>query len=71
MKVTKSRSLVKALTFRIFATLTTVLVFYFFSGKIAIALGAGVVDMIIKILIYYIHERIWDKVDYGRIEKPA
>ena len=67
MKVTKSRSFIKAITFRILATITTVLIVYFFTGRLDISLWAGFIDAIFKLIIYYFHERIWDNVEFGRV----
>ena len=67
MKVTRTRSIVKAITFRILGTASTILVFYFFTARVDLAIGAGFVDTIIKLVIYYFHERIWDKSNFGRL----
>ncbi len=68
MKVTRTRSLAKTITFRVLATFTTILVVYFFTGRLDISLGAGIVDGLIKMIIYYFHERIWDKFSFGRLD---
>jgi len=66
MKANKSRCLLKAITFRAVATLTTVVIVFAFTRQIEAALGIGLIDTIIKILIYYFHERVWNNIDYGR-----
>ena len=69
MRVNKTRCLLKAVTFRVLATLTTMVVVFAFTGKIVAALGIGAVDTVIKIFIYYFHERVWDNVDFGKIKE--
>ena len=64
--VTKSRHLAKAITWRIIASIVTAIIAYAF-GLPPKAVGAVfVADLIIKFVLYYIHERIWYKhVKYG------
>jgi adenylylsulfate kinase len=60
------RSVVKALTWRVTATLVTTLVVYLFTRQVALAMGVGFVDAAIKILAYYLHERLWNRMNFGR-----
>ncbi len=60
------RSIVKALTWRIFATFVTMSVVYFFTRELAMSAGIGIVDTAIKIVSYYSHERLWEKTQFGR-----
>ncbi len=60
------RSIVKAVIWRILATLTTVTLIYVFTRKWTLSLGIGVLEVIIKLLIYYFHERVWDGVRWGK-----
>jgi adenylylsulfate kinase len=53
------RSIVKAISWRIFGTLATMLITYFFTHKIDIAIYIGIFEFISKIVLFYIHERIW------------
>jgi uncharacterized membrane protein len=36
-----------------------------FTGNFALASVIGVLDVISKLIIYYIHERVWDKISWG------
>ena len=63
------RSLVKAVTWRVIATLVTFLVAYLITREIAIAAGVGLVDSAIKFFAYYFHERTWERVRFGRPEE--
>jgi uncharacterized membrane protein len=60
------RSILKALTWRVLATMVTILVVYFLTKKVALSLGAGFIDATIKVFIYYAHERVWDRTRFGR-----
>jgi len=64
--VTKSRHLAKAVTWRIIASIVTAIIAYAF-GLPPKAVGAVfVADLIIKFVLYYIHERVWYKhIRYG------
>ncbi|MFZ1291346.1 MAG: adenylyl-sulfate kinase [Melioribacteraceae bacterium] len=70
-KETKLRSIIKAISWRIFATLTTVALVYLFIGDTEIAFTVGGIEVFLKMLIYFIHERLWDKLKFGKHEiKP-
>ena len=62
------RSAIKAISWRFWATLTTVVLVYVFTGTIKIALAIGGVEVVLKMVIYFVHERTWDKIRYGRKE---
>lgn len=66
---THSRSLAKALSWRVFALAITTGVSFMLSESIAVAISIGVVDSMIKIGAYYLHERAWLNVRFGR--KPG
>jgi len=68
MRVTKSRSIVKAITWRAIATLITISLVYSVTGELKVSLGVGAVEVVSKILFYYFHERIWDRIPWGRID---
>lgn len=63
---THKRSVSKAVTWRIFATFVTMLVVYLFTREVALSAGIGLSDMLIKIGAYYSHERIWNRIKFGR-----
>jgi uncharacterized membrane protein len=60
------RSFTKALTWRIVGTLDTIFLSYFVTGKIKIALSIGAIELITKTLLYFIHERIWNKFRWSK-----
>jgi uncharacterized membrane protein len=66
MKDKKRRTIIKSITFRIVATIATVLIVYFATGNLALANTIGVIDLVSKLLIYYLHERAWERVSWGK-----
>jgi uncharacterized membrane protein len=65
-----SRTVIKAISWRVVATLTTMTAVYIFTKEPMISLGVGVVEVIAKITFYYLHERIWHKIPWGKEEHP-
>ncbi len=65
----KRRSLVKALTWRAIATATTMTLVFLFTGEMSLAVGVGALDIIFKLIFYYVHERAWNKLSWGRHKK--
>ncbi len=70
MKEYQTRSLIKAVSWRIIATLTTTTLIYIFTGKLDLAVGVGLLEMTLKMLFYYLHERVWERISWGRIKHP-
>lgn len=65
------RSIVKTISWRLLATLTTAALVYAFTGKLNIAIAVGGIEVVLKLLLYYFHERTWNKIPYGKKEiKP-
>lgn len=65
---THIRSVIKTITWRFCATLTTVLLVLGFTKQADIALTVGGLEAVIKMIIYFFHERTWDRVKFGRKE---
>ena len=61
----RTRSLVKGLTWRVVATLTTITIAWFITGEVKVAVQIGVIEVFAKIAIYYLHERAWVHVHLG------
>ena len=61
-----SRSGAKAITWRAIATTTTMTLVYIFTGKLDLSLEIGLLDVLTKLALYFLHERIWEKIWYGR-----
>mgnify|MGYP001137920739 CR=1 FL=1 len=60
------RSLVKAISWRIIATLTTILLVIIFSRDLVLGTVVGITELILKTIIYYVHERVWNLSNFGR-----
>ena len=67
---TRLRSVVKALTWRVLALVVTTAVVWVVTGKPRLAISIGVLDTIIKLAVYYAHERCWLKVRFGKPSPP-
>jgi len=67
---THSRSLAKALSYRILGSITTAAMFYALSGQLMLSLGAGALDIVLKLGLYFLHERIWNHISFGRPKPP-
>lgn len=57
-----SRSIAKSFTWRITATLTTIVISYFVIGEVSLALMIGGLEFFTKMFIYFLHERLWASV---------
>lgn len=66
----KRRSVVKAITWRATGSIDTFLVSWLIVGRIDLALSIGVVEIITKMTLYYLHERAWSKIKFG-LKKPT
>lgn len=64
-----SRSIAKAVSYRILGSATTGLIVYTVTGKGSLSVGVGAADIVLKIGVYFIHERIWDRISFGREAK--
>ena len=65
-KDTNKRSIVKGISWRVFATTTTVIIIYVFFGRLDLAVAAGIIETFAKVALYWAHERAWVKVRWGR-----
>ena len=66
---TKTRTIVRMITYRITAWLFTIFWTYLFTGDIGSATGFATVLHILLSVDYYIHERIWIKIKWGINER--
>ena len=67
---TPKRSIAKSISWRIFAGIITACVAYAMTGKGDFAAKIGLVDTTVKLGIYFLHERVWNKINYGRVNAP-
>ena len=62
MQDSKTKSLLKTLSWRLIATLITMLIAWVVVGDVSVALTVGAADVVIKMIAYYFHERAWTKI---------
>jgi uncharacterized membrane protein len=60
------RSLAKAISWRITGSLDTILLSWIFTQQLTIAIAIGTTEIATKIVLYYLHERVWSRVDFGQ-----
>jgi len=70
-KVSRKRSVVKALTYRLFIVCLDFTAIYIFTGKVEVALGFMVVSNIYTTVGYFLHERLWARIRWGAEPKAA
>ena len=63
------RSFVKTLTWRAIGTLDTLVISYFITHQESVALSIASVELISKMILYYLHERAWTNVKWGKRKK--
>lgn len=59
------RSIAKALTWRVLASFATFIISYALTGDITAATSIASVQIVVNLILYYIHERIWAKSHWG------
>ena len=65
LKQSTSRKLTKALTWRVLGTGSMVVLALIITGDVNTALSIGAADVVLKSLLYYFHESIWDNIKWG------
>lgn len=65
------RSLVKAVSWRIWGTIISIIVTYMLTHEFKIALAIGAIEFFSKIVLFYTHERIWDFIPWGMHAKKV
>ena len=60
------RSALKAISWRIIATCTTMFLVYVFTGQLEATASVGISDAVLKMMFYFLHERGWNRVTFGR-----
>jgi len=68
MSVLPRRHLAKAITWRVIASLTTFIIGWKVTGSLDFGMAIGAADVVIKIALYYFHERLWYHSNFGVIK---
>ena len=64
-QLSHKRHILKTITWRIVGTIDTILLGWAISGDVSIGLTVGGFELFTKMILYYLHERIWYKSDFG------
>ena len=62
----QKRTIVKTLTWRVTASLTTFIIAWTLTGDLLIGASIGSIEAIAKIFLYYFHERIWNNIKWAK-----
>ncbi|RLC88978.1 MAG: hypothetical protein DRJ03_00010 [Chloroflexi bacterium] len=63
--VLKRRHLVKSITWRVCSTAVTVLIAIAVTRDVNVGLIIGPIDLVVKVVLYYWHEKQWSKTTWG------
>ena len=66
----RRRTLVKSVSYRIIGGLVTVGVAYAATNRLGAAAAIGLSDTMVKLGVFYFHERMWLRINYGRSANP-
>lgn len=61
-----SRSLAKAVTWRLTGTADTFIIAWLFTGEPLLASGIALTEVFTKVFLYWGHERVWNRIKWGR-----
>ena len=64
------RSILKAISYRLLAAIATMTIVFVFTRRIVLSVGVGLVESIVKIFCYYLHERAWSFISFGKKKHP-
>ena len=66
----RRRSIVKVISWRFTATVTTMVISFVITGNIDFAVKIGGLELVTKIVLQYLHERIWNRSRFGIQVQP-
>jgi len=70
MKEKSYRSIAKSISWRTIGTIDTIVISYIITGKPTLALSIGGIEVFTKMALYFFHERLWNRINFGKI-KPS
>ncbi len=68
---TRKRSLAKAISWRVTGSIDTMVISLIITGSVKLAAAIGITEVLTKSVLYYLHERAWLRVPYGRGTPPT
>lgn len=66
MREKPARSILKGVTWRILATADTFVISYLITKQFTFAISISLIEVVTKLLLYFVHERAWNKINFGR-----
>jgi uncharacterized membrane protein len=66
MKERRFRSITKAISWRVTGSIDTFIISYIITGKPGNAFAISGIEVFTKIFLYYFHERLWNRLSFGR-----
>lgn len=60
------RSFVKSVSWRVIGTIDTILISWLITGELTLAFSIGSIELVTKMILYFFHERIWNKIKWGK-----
>jgi len=63
---TSVRSLAKAISWRVTGTVDTFLISWLITGEILLASGIALTEVLTKVFLFWVHERVWNNIQWGR-----
>ena len=67
---THLRSILKAVSWRLGGTAVTTLTAWWLVGEVDLAVKIGLIDTLFKIVVFYFHERLWHRINFGKAKSP-
>jgi len=61
-----SRSIAKSVSWRTIGTLDTIVISWMVTGTLQLALSIGMIELITKMTLYVLHERVWNRIRWGK-----
>lgn len=61
----KYRHIIKSISWRIIGTADTILLTWLITDNLQIGFKVGAIEILTKMLLYFMHERAWHKFDFG------
>ncbi len=62
----RTRIILKSISFRLIATITTIVLVFVFTKQITFGLQVGFLEFFAKIVLFYYHERLWNTFQFGK-----
>ncbi len=66
MNEKRRRSFAKALSWRVTGTIDTIVIAFLVTGHLDWAVSIGGIEVVTKLILYYFHERVWNRLQVGR-----